>query len=53
MIGVGAIVIFGLVVGRMIGLARAREATAERERILLESALRTEGEMRLGALVQH
>ena len=52
-IGVGAIVIFGLVVGRMIGLARAREATAERERILLESALRTEGEMRLGALVQH
>ncbi len=52
-IGFAAIVMFALVVGRMIGLARTQEATAEREHILLEEALRTEGETRLGALVQH
>ena len=52
-IGFAAIVMFALVVVRMIGLARTQEATAERERVLLESALRTEGETRLGALVQH
>jgi diguanylate cyclase (GGDEF)-like protein/PAS domain S-box-containing protein len=52
-IGAAAIVMFGLVVVRMIGLARTQEATAERERLLLESALRTEGEVRLAALVQH
>jgi diguanylate cyclase (GGDEF)-like protein/PAS domain S-box-containing protein len=52
-IGAAAIVLFGLVVVRMIGLARTQEATAEREIVLRESALRTEGEMRLGALVQH
>jgi diguanylate cyclase (GGDEF)-like protein/PAS domain S-box-containing protein len=52
-IGSAAIVMFALVVGRMIGLARTQDATAGRERVLLESALRTEGEARLGALVQH
>jgi diguanylate cyclase (GGDEF)-like protein/PAS domain S-box-containing protein len=52
-IGSAAIVMFALVVGRMIGLARTQDATAARERVLLESALRTEGEARLGALVQH
>jgi diguanylate cyclase (GGDEF)-like protein/PAS domain S-box-containing protein len=44
---------FGLVVVRMIGLARAQEATAQREGVLRESVLRTESEVRLSALVQH
>jgi diguanylate cyclase (GGDEF)-like protein/PAS domain S-box-containing protein len=48
-----AIVLFGLVVARMVGLARTQEATAERERVLQGNVLRTEGETRLGALVQH
>jgi diguanylate cyclase (GGDEF)-like protein/PAS domain S-box-containing protein len=52
-IGSAAIVLFGLVVVRMIGLARAQEAAAERERVLGESVLRTQGEARLSALVQH
>ena len=52
-VGAAAIVLFGLVVVRMIGLARAQETAAERERVLSESVLRTEGEARLSALVQH
>jgi diguanylate cyclase (GGDEF)-like protein/PAS domain S-box-containing protein len=52
-IGAVAIVLFGLVVVRMIGLARAQEAAAERESVLRESVLRTESEVRLSALVQH
>jgi diguanylate cyclase (GGDEF)-like protein/PAS domain S-box-containing protein len=52
-IGAAAIVMFGLVVVRMVGLARAQEATAERESVLREDALRNESEVRLGALVQH
>jgi diguanylate cyclase (GGDEF)-like protein/PAS domain S-box-containing protein len=44
---------FGLVVVRMIGLARAEETAAERESVLRESVLRTESEVRLGALVEH
>jgi diguanylate cyclase (GGDEF)-like protein/PAS domain S-box-containing protein len=52
-IGSAAIVLFALVVVRMIGLARAQEAAAERESVLRESVLRTESEVRLGALVQH
>jgi diguanylate cyclase (GGDEF)-like protein/PAS domain S-box-containing protein len=52
-IGAATIVIFGLVVVRMVGLARAHNATAERESELRESVLRTESEVRLGALVQH
>jgi diguanylate cyclase (GGDEF)-like protein/PAS domain S-box-containing protein len=52
-VGATAIVLFGLVVARMIGLARTQEATAERERVLQGDVLRTEGETRLAALVQH
>ncbi len=52
-IGGAAIVLFGLVIVRMIGLARAQQLTAEREIVLRESALRTESEVRLSALVQH
>jgi diguanylate cyclase (GGDEF)-like protein/PAS domain S-box-containing protein len=52
-IGAATIVLFGLVVVRMIGLARAQEATAERESAFREGVLRTESEVRLGALVQH
>jgi diguanylate cyclase (GGDEF)-like protein/PAS domain S-box-containing protein len=52
-IGAAAIVLFGLVVVRMIGLARAQQAAAERESVLQENALRIESEVRLGALVQH
>ncbi len=52
-IGAAAIVLFGLVVLRMIGLAWAQEAATERESKLRESALRTEGEVRLAALVEH
>jgi diguanylate cyclase (GGDEF)-like protein len=52
-IGGATIVMFGLVVVRMIGLARAQEAAAGRESALRESVLRTESEVRLGALVQH
>jgi diguanylate cyclase (GGDEF)-like protein/PAS domain S-box-containing protein len=52
-IGAGAILLFGLVVVRMIGLSRAHDAAARRESALRESALRTESEMRLSALVQH
>jgi diguanylate cyclase (GGDEF)-like protein/PAS domain S-box-containing protein len=52
-IGTASIVLFGLVVVRMIGLARMQEATAERERVLLEAVLRSESDARLGALVQH
>jgi diguanylate cyclase (GGDEF)-like protein/PAS domain S-box-containing protein len=52
-IGTAAIVLFGLVVVRMTGLARMQEATAERESALRESALRSESDTRLGALVQH
>jgi len=52
-IGGATIVMFGLVVVRMIGLARAQEAAAGRETALRESVLRTESEVRLGALVQH
>ena len=52
-IGTAGIVMFGLVVLRMIGLARAQEKAAGRESALRESVLRTESEVRLGALVQH
>ena len=52
-IGAGAILLFGLVVMRMIALARTQEATAEREGVLQATVLRTEGEVRLAALVQH
>jgi diguanylate cyclase (GGDEF)-like protein/PAS domain S-box-containing protein len=53
LIGASGIVIFALVVIRMIGLARAQNATAEREGALRESVLRAEGEARLAALVEH
>jgi diguanylate cyclase (GGDEF)-like protein/PAS domain S-box-containing protein len=52
-IGASTIVMFGLVVVRMIGLARAEEAAAARESLLRESVVRTTSEVRLGALVQH
>ena len=52
-IGAAAIVMFGLVVVRMIGLARAQEAAAKRESVLRETVLRTASEVRLGALVEH
>ncbi len=52
-IGIGAIVLFGLVVLRMIGLMRAQEASVRREAVLRESVLRSESETRLSALVQH
>jgi diguanylate cyclase (GGDEF)-like protein/PAS domain S-box-containing protein len=52
-VSIGAIVLFGLVVLRMIGLERAHEAAARRESVLRESVARTEGEVRLSALVQH
>ncbi len=52
-IGSAAIVLFGLVIVRMIGLARAQRVAAERESVLRESVLRTESEIRLSALVKH
>ena len=52
-IGSAAIVLFGLVIVRMIGLARAQRAAAERESVLRESVLRAESEVRLSALVKH
>jgi diguanylate cyclase (GGDEF)-like protein/PAS domain S-box-containing protein len=52
-IGGATIVIFGLVVVRMIGLVRAEQTAAMRERDLRESVLRTASEVRLGAMVQH
>ncbi len=52
-IGAAAIVLFGLVIVRMIGLARVQQAAAERESLVKENMLRTESEVRLSALVQH
>jgi PAS domain S-box-containing protein len=52
-VGGATIVLFGLVVVRMIGLARAQEATAQRESVLRETALQTRSGGRLSALVQH
>jgi len=52
-IGGVTILMFGLVVVRRIGLAKAEETAAKRESVLRESVLRTASEARLGALVQH
>jgi diguanylate cyclase (GGDEF)-like protein/PAS domain S-box-containing protein len=52
-IGAATIVMFGLVVARMIGLLRAQETAATRERGLRETVLRNVSEVRLGALVEH
>jgi len=52
-IGAATIVMFGLVVVRMIGLLRAQETAATRERVLRETVLRNASEVRLGALVEH
>ena len=48
-IGAATIVMFGLVIVRMIGLARAEETAAKRESVLQEHVLRTASEARLGA----
>jgi diguanylate cyclase (GGDEF)-like protein/PAS domain S-box-containing protein len=52
-IGGATIVMVGLVVVRMIGLARTHASAAERESVLQEIVLRTASEVRLSALVQH
>jgi diguanylate cyclase (GGDEF)-like protein/PAS domain S-box-containing protein len=52
-LGAATIVMFGLVIVRMIGLARAEETAAKRESVLQEHVLRTASEARLGALIQH